>query len=218
MNLDPQAFMPDNTQATSTVPKGFMKDAQGNLIAISNIKPIDLERDDLVRSIAAQAKTVSGSLGLFKYNAMGDVAAFVSMSATQYNATIGGEKGNVTLTSFDGQYKVQRAIQETIAFGEQMQAAKALIDAFLLRETEGSSDTVRTLISHAFQADKEGKINTNSVLRLRSIAIKDEQWQQAMQAIADAMKVVSSKAYIRVYERTAAGKYVAIALDVAGAA
>ena len=37
-------------------------------------------------------------------------------------------KGNVTLTSYDGKYKIQRAIAEYLHFDERLQVAKELID------------------------------------------------------------------------------------------
>ena len=59
---------------------------------------------------------------------MNDVQAFVELSAEQYGAKLGGIKGNVTLTSYDGKYKIQRAIAEYLHFDERLQVAKELID------------------------------------------------------------------------------------------
>ena len=57
---------------------------------------------------------------------------------------------------------------------------------------------------------------TRCVLGLRSLAIADEAWQQAMQAIADSMQTASTKPYIRFYERMeSTGEYRPISLDVA---
>ncbi|STY90300.1 DUF3164 family protein [Moraxella bovis] len=56
---------------------------------------------------------------------------------------------------------------------------------------------------------------TRRVLSLRSLDINDEKWLQAMDAISDAIQVVSSKEYIRVYERDNDGKYQQITLDFA---
>lgn len=52
---------------------------------------------------------------------------------------------------------------------------------------------------------------------LRRVDIQDERWQNAMQAISESVQVVSSKAYVRLYERVGeSDQYVPIALDVAG--
>ena len=72
------------------------------------------------------------------------------------------------------------------------------------------------LINHAFQTDKEGRINTGRVLSLRRLDIADKQWRAAMEAIADSMTTASTTAYIRFYERDRADlPWRAIALDMA---
>ena len=66
--------------------------------------------------------------------------------------------------------------------------------------------------------DKEGNLNTSRILGLRRVEIQDSRWQNAMQAISESVQVVSSKAYVRLYERVGeTDQYVPIALDVAGA-
>ena len=135
----------------------------------------------------------------------------------QYGVATGGEKGNVTLTSFDGRYKVVRHMQERIVFGEQLMAAKELIDQCVTTWSAGASDNIRALVQHAFQVDKEGKINTSRVLSLRRLAIDDPAWLDAMSAIADSMHTTGTTAYIRFYERTdTQAPWRAIVLDMAG--
>ena len=76
----------------------------------------------------------------------------------------------------------------------------------------------KALIERAFNVDKEGNLNTSRILGLRRVEIQDSRWQNAMQAISESVQVVSSKAYVRLYERAGeTDQYVPIALDVAGA-
>ena len=148
---------------------------------------------------------------------MADIAAFVELSAEQYGAKIGGVKGNVTLYSFDGKYKIQRAISEHMQFDERIQAAKSLIDECLQEWTEGSRSEIKTLIERAFDVDKEGNLNTNKILALRRVDIQDDRWKRAMDAISESVQVVGSKSYIRIYERIGeSDQYRAISLDMAG--
>lgn len=200
------------------LPDGYLKNAIGHLVPVSSIKPIDMARDSLVAEIVAKARTISGQIGDFKASAFADIAAFVQLSAEQYQAKIGGTKGNVTLLSFDGRYKVLRAIAENITFDERLQAAKALIDECITDWAQGSRPELQVLVNDAFQVDQTGKVNTARVLGLRRLEISDERWQQAMRAIGEAVQVVGSKSYIRVYERDeATGEYRPIPLDVAAA-
>ena len=198
-----------------TIPEGYRKDARGHLVPESTIKPIDLERDVLVQEMVNQAKQVQQAMHHFKTAAFGDIAAFVQLSAEQYDVKIGGNKGNVTLYSFDGKYKIVRQSQDSIRFDEKLQAAKALIDECISRWAVGSNDNIQVLINDAFQVDREGKISTGRVLSLRRLDIHDEQWTQAMQAISDSIIVTDSKSYIRFYERDEKGVYQAISLDFA---
>ena len=200
-----------------SVPAGFWQDAQGRMVPESLIKPIDIERDRLVRHLVDRASELSAKLADFKAVAFGDIEAFIELSAEQYGITLGGKKGNVTLYSFDGRFKIQRSVQESIAFDERLQAARALIDECLRDWTQGARPEVATLANDAFRTDSQGEIRTARVLALRRLDIKDERWQRAMLAIGEACQVVGSKSYIRVYERIGdSDQYRAISLDIAG--
>lgn len=201
---------------SENIPDGYMRDAQGRLVPDSLVKPIDKLRDDVVLNIVTKAKILHTALGEFKRITFSDVATFVTTSAEQYDVALGGEKGNVTLRSYDGRYKVERQVQETLQFGEQLAAAKALIDECITGWTAGSSAEIRVLINDAFQVDKAGAVNTNRVLGLRRLEIRDERWLRAMQAIADAVTVTGSRSYVRVYERVGdTDRYTPIVLDLA---
>lgn len=209
--------MTESTTQAPSVPAGYWKDPRGNLVPESTIKPIDRARDDLVKELVGKAREVSTVLAQFKGQAFADIAAFVSLSAEQYGVPLGGKKGNVTLMSFDGRYRVVRAMQEHITFDERLQAAKALIDQCLAEWTQGARPELKVIINRAFEVDKEGNINTGAVLGLRRLNIDDSRWTRAMAAIGDAVQVVGSKSYVRVYERVGeSDQYVPIALDVAG--
>ena len=200
----------------NTIPAGYWRDGEGRLIPENMVKPIDKARDDLVRELVGKAKVASAILADFKTKAFGDIGAFVEMSGEQYGVKLGGVKGNVTLLSFDGRFKIVRQIQEHLVFDERLQAAKQLIDECIQTWTEGSRDEIKALINDAFQVNKEGKINTARVLGLKRLNINDEKWLRAMQAIADSVQVAGSKPYIRIYERVGdTDQYQPISLDVA---
>lgn len=200
------------------IPDGYRQAADGTLVPIAKIKPIDLARDALVQEIVEKARDLNGIMTDFKSDTLADIAAFVQLSAEQYGAKLGGEKGNVTLYSFDGKYKIQRAMSENIVFDERLQAAKALIDACINKWSEGINDNIHVLVNDAFRVDKEGKISTGRVLGLRRLNIVDNEWQAAMNAISESLQVIGTKAYIRIYERNGEGdKYVPLSLDLAGA-
>lgn len=198
------------------IPAGYRRKADGSLTPESLIRPIDLARDELVHEIVAKASAMADQIAALKATLFADIAAFVSLSAEQYQVKLGGEKGNVSLVSYDGRYKVERAIQETLVFDERLQAAKVLIDACLTRWSEGAQPELQVLINDAFQVDKAGNINTGRVLGLRRLAIEDDEWLRAMKAIGEALQVSGSRSYVRVYERIGdTSKYRPIPLDMA---
>lgn len=198
------------------IPDGYRKDAQGRLIPESMIKPIDLERDKLVIAIVEGALVQNANLTRFKAATFGDIEAFVELSAEQYGVKLGGKKGNVSLLSFDGRYRVDRSIQETIKFDERLQAAKELIDQCFQDWTADSRDELKVIVNDAFRVDTSGEIRAGRVLSLRRYDFKDERWLRAMQAVSDAVQVTGSKTYLRVYERIGdTNKYRPISLDIA---
>jgi hypothetical protein len=198
------------------IPTGYWEDASGALIPASKIKPIDKDRHQVVTGLCEEAKKQSQALFGFKISAMEALSEFITRSLAEYEVAHGGRKGNVTLISFDGRYKIIRQMQESISFDERLQAAKALIDECVKAWSKGSNDNIKVLINDAFQVDKQGKISTGRVLGLRRLEISDEKWLRAMQAIGDSMQVASTKPYIRFYERVeATGEYQPINLDVA---
>ena len=205
-----------STDKTLTIPEGYRKDARGCLIPEGMIRPVDLKRDELVCLIAAEAIKMQDALRIFKLNVMHNINAFVDYSLNEYGVKLGGSKGNLTLYSFDGAYKVQVSIADRMVFDERLQAAKALIDECITEWSQGSRDEIKVLVQDSFQTDKEGKINTGRVLSLRRLDIRDEKWTKAMKAIGESLQVVGNKEYVRFYERIeGSDEYRAISLDMA---
>lgn len=197
-------------------PDDFMVDAQGRHVPVANIDEVDLLRDQTVRAIVNQAQQLQSQMRDFKASAHADVQQFVDLSAERYGVSVGGKKGNLTLSSYDGTLSVKIQVSENIRFDERIQAAKALIDECIHAWTEGSSSEVKALVEHAFQTDKEGKISIGRILGLTRLRIDDPKWIQAMTAIRDSMQVVDTATYLRVYRRdTPQGPWVAIPLDLA---
>lgn len=204
--------------ATKTIPPGYWEDAKGVLYPVSTVKAIDKERSKVVAEVCAEAKDMSSKLAAFKLTVRQHIDEFLNRSAAEYGAAPRGlkGKGNVTLTTFDGRYKVVRQVQDKVVFDERLQIAKQLIDECIHEWSKGSKAEIKAIVNHAFQVDKAGNISTGRVLGLRTIKSDDPKWAKAMQAINDSIQVAGSKAYDRFYERDeATGEYFAINLDVA---
>ena len=199
-----------------TIPTGYMKDSQGRLVPSDQVKPEHLAEDGVVRDLVGAAAQMNKDLTAFRAHAMDEAMALRDLVFEKYGASKGGAKGNMTLRSFDGALEVQVAVSETLGFGPELQAAKALVDECIERWAEGSDGKIRVLVSDAFQTNKEGRIDTGRVLGLRRHKFEDPSWERAMDAIGDAVRVQNSKTYIRFYRRDPeTGVRHAIPLDLA---
>lgn len=199
------------------IPDGYMEDAQSRLVPVSMVKDIDKIRDELVKSLVAKAREVKAVLQAFKAAAFEDIEQFIELSASEYDTSLGGNKGNVTLMSYDGRYRVMRAVAESFVFDERLQVAKELIDQCLNEWTASSGPELKALVNDAFSVDRAGNVNAKRILSLRKFNIEDERWQRAMAAINDSLTVAGSREYVRIYERVKdTDRWEQIPLDVAG--
>lgn len=200
---------------TQIDPGKYWEDRNGNFIPVDNIKDIDKLRNEIVIETFGRAKSLHTFMKEVKAVIFDSIASFIDLSVEQYDVKLGGKKGNTTLFSFDGKYKIQYVISEYMQFDERIHAAKKLIDECLTEWTQESRTELKTLINQAFNVDKQGKLSTSKILALRRYKIEDARWREAMDAIGDSLQVIDSKSYIRVYERDDSGKYVQLPLDFA---
>lgn len=195
-----------------------MRDAKGALVPKSMIKPQDQLQDEVVRKIAGFAMALSDQVARFKQHTFDDIGGFEALLAQEYDATVGGQKGNKTLMSFDGLFKVQVQVADNIVFGPELQIAKSLVDECLNEWAEGARDEIRAIVTRAFNTDKEGQINRSEIFMLLRLEIDDPRWLRAMKAIRDAMRVVGSKTYVRCYRRESFdAQWQAVSIDLAKA-
>lgn len=198
-----------------SIPDGYRVNAQGHLVPESQIKPLDKLRDEVVLGIVEAASRQRLALVAFKLGSMAKIGDFIDLSAAEYGVEYGGAKGNVTLVSFDGRYKLVRAVGEHRIFDERIQAAKKLIDDCIREWSAGANEKIMAMVDHAFRVNKQGRIDINQVLGLRSLNIDDAKWNEAMDAVADAIQVTGTSQYLRLYARQVDGTYKQISLDLA---
>lgn len=179
----------------------FMLNAQGHLVPASKVKPEDKLEHDLVLELFAQAYNLNISLFHFKNKAFSEVETLIELLLEKYGAKKGGRKGNMTLMSYDGLFRLQVTVADFIQFGPQLQVAKQLIDECIKEWSGGTNDNIKAMVNHAFRVDKSGEVNKANVLSLHKLNITDEKWLKAMEAITDSCKVVASKQYLRFASR-----------------
>ncbi|MCO1335333.1 DUF3164 family protein [Microbulbifer sp. ANSA003] len=198
------------------IPDGFCQNAAGHLVPEDQVREQDKLRDATVRALADIAEKLNVALGQFKEKALADVADLVAISAEKYDVKIGGEKGNVSLTTYDGEYKLVRSTSERYQFTEEIEAAKALIDDCIVRWSEGANANIRALVDRAFRTDSQGQLKTSAVLELLRLDIDDDGWKRAMEALRDSIQTAGTATYIRLYKRKGKNnQYRQVPLDLA---
>lgn len=196
----------------------YMRDPKGALVPAGLVKEMDKLIDQTVRKMMGYADELSAQIARFKGHCFDDVGALQDLLAEKYLAKVGGAKGNVTLTSFDGTLRITVQVQDQLTFGPELQAAKALVDECIESWSEGAGDEIRALVNHAFQVDKEGRINRAALFQLRRVEIDDERWKSAMDAVTDSMRVIGSATYVRFHRRAnAQARWEPVTIDLAAA-
>lgn len=192
-----------------------MKNALGQDMPVHLVKEIDKLRDELVRDLVHRFEEAGRAVRALKEYATTELAAFLQLSAERYQEDLGGKKGNVTLYSYDGRYKVMRSVTDNLVFDEGLTSAKELIDRCLTDWGQESRPEARMIIERAFRPNSAGRISTSAILSLRSLAINDARWITAMHAISESLKVMSSKAYVRVYRKDDNDNWQPVCVDFA---
>ncbi|HBW61183.1 MAG TPA: sulfate transporter [Comamonas kerstersii] len=205
-----------NQNIPEPIPAGYMKNALGHLVPEANVREQDKLRDQVARALVTDARNINALLAAFKKKALGDIDDLVKIAGERYDVTLGGKKGNISVSTYDGQFKVQRSVADVLQFTEEMEAAKALIMACIKRWSEGANPQISALVSRAFAPGRNGQLKTAAVLDLLRIEIDDAEWKKAMQALKDSINATGTAVYVRVYERIGdSDQYKAIPLDLA---
>jgi len=196
--------------------KEFMKDGKGRLVPMESVSDYDKLKDQTVEAMVDKALTMQQSIKDFKLSGFADVLAFMEIAFEKYEAQPGGEKGNVTISNYNDTKKVQIAVGRTISFDERLQVAKSLFDECMNNWTEDAKPELKTIVTQAFEVDKEGNASPARILPLLRFEFEDETWQRGLKALKDSLSVQYSKKYIRFYQRTGTeDKWESISLDIA---
>ena len=197
--------------------KDYMQDGRGALMPVDLVRPIDRQRDTLVRSLVGFARDMQSQMRRFKDYCYADLEAHQDLVSAEYNAPLGGKKGNITLTSYDQLFKVQFAVADQISFdSDTLHVAKTLFNECLTDWTGDNRDEIKAIINDAFAVSKAGDASKSNLFRLTRINSVDERWNRAKKAILDSVRAEGTALYVRFYFRDRADqKWSTITLDFA---
>lgn len=179
----------------------YWRNAEGGLTPAENVKAMDRLKDDVIRKIMGHGVALSRQVSRFLGHTFADILGLEALVAQEYKVRIGGQKGNITLVSFDGLLKVEVRVAHLIEFGPELRAAKGLIDECLNEWSADSRAELRALVTQAFRTDGAGQISRSGIFSLLRLESDDARWNEAMRAIRDAIIVIGSKTYVRLWQR-----------------
>lgn len=196
----------------NAIPQGYWQDSQGRLVPEANIRPIDLQRDTLVRDLVARVDRASTELSRLKRSLLDDISAHVALAAERYDVTISGAAGDMVLQSYDGLLKIERSVADRLVIGEEIRAAETLILEIL---DEIKDPTARAIVDRAFRRHrKTGELSVARLVDLAAVEIDDERWRIAVQAIREAIRATGTVVYFRAYRRAnPTDRWIQIPLD-----
>lgn len=194
--------------------KRFWENAQGGFVPEDAIKPVDQLRNQMVISIVNRVIEEQDRLIALKQAAMEDIRSFVQISNEKYGAGRRSVKGNLSFTSFDGEWRVSLTIAESFGFNERIEAARELIYDCLNDWSNGANSNLLAVVDSAFRLTN-GRLDVKAILALKRINVSDDtgRWQKAMEAIDDALEVKASKPCLRIYNRNPQGRYELVPMD-----
>lgn len=180
-----------------------MKDKQGNWlddkgrpIPEEYIQPQDKKRDRMVESIIKRVSKLSAKLADEKVEIVAAIEKYLKELAKD-NKVRENWKGNILIYNFSQNLCIERRINETISFDERLQMVKTTIDKWLNDRLKNIDELIAKVISQAFSVDKQGRINTAMLLKLRKLDIQDHEWKKAMELLDESIFVKSSKMALR---------------------
>ena len=206
------------TDFSGEVPEGMMRTSEGKIVRAADVYPRFILEDQVVNDLVARADELHAAIVAFKQACFDDIEAFRTLMFERYRVGMGGRRGGLNLRSYDDRLRVEVSTADSLSFGPELEAAKALIDECLEDWSRGAHASLRTVVSDAFHVGEGKKIRMDRVLGLRRLDIDDPRWKRAMEAIGDAVRKDHSKAYVRLYRRDTPEKdFEQIVLDVSRA-
>ena len=192
--------------------KTYYKKANGTLVPEDQVKNSDRLRDQFVLEAAEKIMDIRTQMIRVKAEILDDIEAFMQTMSESYGVKLGGEKGNLSFTSFDGRVQLKYYRNDYLTFNEGIHIAKKLIDEFLEDITKDSSRSIKQIVNSAFNL-KQGRMDVKAILKLREINETDPRWVKAMQIIDESKQWNEGSRALRLYIRGKTGEMELVPMD-----
>lgn len=185
--------------------EGSWIDPRGNAVPQAYVKPLDRKRDHEVEMAVKEALAIEKRMRDLKGKIIGRITKYRAAMEKDTGVKLEG-KGNVCLTNFSGDKQLEFSMNDIIVFDEKLQVARQLINDCIGEWSVDSNKNLKVVINQAFEMDKKGKVNTQAILKLRSLNIRNAKWKQAMELIGESISITGTRQYlnIRIRENSSA--------------
>ncbi len=188
----------------------YWLDGEGLKVPVEYVSEEDQQRDKFVGDLLDDAMRLQGLIGSYKAKMQKKVEAYLDEVAGNY-----GENwaGNARIRNFSQDAEVEVRQAKLLAFDETLAIAKKKIDNCISRWAQGSRTEIVALVNQAFRVNQKQQIDVKEIMKLLTLDIHDEEWQEAMEIIKKSITVESTKQYLIFRRRDETGKMQTITLN-----
>lgn len=188
----------------------YWLDGEGLKVPVEYVSEEDQQRDKFVDDLIDDAERLQGLIGSYKAKMQKKVEAYLDEVAGNY-----GENwaGNARIRNFSQDAEVEVRQAKLLAFNETLAIAKKKIDNCISKWAQGSRAEIIALVNQAFRVNQKQQIDVKEIMKLLTLDIQDEEWQDAMGLIQKSITVESTKQYLIFRRRDETGKMQTITLN-----
>ena len=198
------------------IPEGYMEDRNGRLVPLKDISELEHFRNDFAQEMGEKALQLVAVLKYFRNTAEQGIDDLAKISAEKYGVKVGGAKGNVSVSTFNGEFKLVMAVSKYPIIDERIQVVRSILNDCLIRFSEGGKSEAKAIFDAAFESGRDGMVSIARLRLLRDANIDDDQWKEGIDLLNELLKGVVEKSYIRMYQLDDNKEYKQIPLDLAG--
>lgn len=173
----------------------------GNLRPITEFNPVEVAEDDLVNTFLDDYLEMQVLLKKLKDNSWDSLLSYIDYVFKHYQVEkMSDDQATLTLISLNQLRKVNLQYSDMVKPGSSLMVAKELIDKIIEEKTKNVDGDTQKLLKAAVYTET-GKFSVAGLINIRHLELDHPTWVKVKELIADALKPVGKKGYIRCYQR-----------------
>lgn len=194
------------------IPENLIQRPDGSYVDLKTLPPRKQLAHDMVCRLFPKAIELRDDLTVLKRTTLSEMEAYRSIMHEEFETDVTGKGGGFSVKTVCGTKKIELSFAKHVSFGEELEAAKALLDEFLedilgdLAESTGdetdgqsSAEIIRDIVQAAFKVNSKGRLSTEGILGLSKHNWRHPKFLRALDAIDQAINRDSETTYTRYY-------------------